>query len=193
MKKILLTMIATVAVCTFASAQNMEGFSWGTKLGFNISNLSNTIGNAKLGFTGGVFGEYQFPSRFSVTGDLLYSREGSRIRNNSDNKRISKLHYLNIPILANYYVIDGLAVKAGLQPGILLGSRIKIKENGVVRNGSSNYKTMDISMPIGISYEPSFTYNFILDVRYNIGLAKVVNGSTSIRNNFFSLTVGSRF
>lgn len=186
-------MIATVAVCTFASAQNMEGFSWGTKLGFNISNLSNTIGNAKLGFTGGVFGEYQFPSRFSVTGDLLYSREGSRIRNNSDNKRISKLHYLNIPILANYYVIDGLAVKAGLQPGILLGSRIKIKENGVVRNGSSNYKTMDISMPIGISYEPSFTYNFILDVRYNIGLAKVVNGSTSIRNNFFSLTVGSRF
>lgn len=34
------------------------------------------------------------------------------------------------PILANYYIFDGLAVKAGIQPGFLLSGKAVAKGDG---------------------------------------------------------------
>ena len=40
-----------------------------------------------------------------------------------------RLNYLNIPILANFYVTKGLALKAGIQPGFLIGSKLRVRSN----------------------------------------------------------------
>ena len=186
MKKLVLSLIAVVTLCGAVSAQ---GFGWGAKVGFNVSNISNSNLNSKVGLTAGVFGVYEFSSPFAVSANLLYSREGGR-----DGDYALKEHYLNIPILFNAYIIPGLAVKAGIQPGFMLGAKAKDKINGSreTENVSDAFTTMDFSIPVGVSYELPFAYGIILDARYNIGVANVLKVGTA-RNNYFSITAGVRF
>jgi hypothetical protein len=97
-----------------------------------------------------------------------------------------KLDYINVPILANYYVIPGLAIKAGIQPGFLMSAKDK--------DGNSfkdEMKKVDISIPLGASYEFE---NFVIDARYNLGLTKGnKNGSASNKNSVLMFTVGYKF
>lgn len=101
------------------------------------------------------------------------------------------LAYINIPILTNIYITDGLAVKAGIQAGIPISS--KAKYDGV----SATTKTLgiggaqfDLAIPIGLSYQ--FNYGFLVDLRYNIGLTRVFE-DTKAYNSVLQLTVGWRF
>ena len=112
-----------------------------------------------------------------------------------------KLDYLNIPLLANFYVAPGLALKAGVQPGILLSANASASGGGVSTDidVSDAYNTFDLSIPLGISYEFD---NFIIDARYNLGLTKVEKTSATIagqtisnpynnvKNSVIMLTVG---
>ncbi|MBR6035384.1 MAG: PorT family protein [Bacteroidaceae bacterium] len=97
------------------------------------------------------------------------------------------LGYLNIPIMAQYYVIPGLALKAGIQPGVLVSAKsgsVKMKEY---------CNKFDVAIPVGASYEIA---NFVIDARYNIGLTKVPKKSYSdskANNSVFQFTVGYKF
>ena len=106
--------------------------------------------------------------------------------------------YLNIPILANYYIVKGLAIKAGIQPGFLLSSKAKYQENkgglwvDFENTSTDNMKKFDLSIPMGLSYEFS---NFVIDARYNLGLMKIAKDSESFtdgdaKNSVIMLTVG---
>ena len=87
------------------------------------------------------------------------------------------LSYINVPVMANVYVVPGLAVKLGLQPGFCVG-----KDN-------TKAKTVDLSIPVGLSYEYN---NFVLDGRYNFGVTKVVD-KLDAKNSVFQITLGYKF
>ena len=180
MKKILFSILAVAAFAFTASAQD-TGFGYGVKAGINIANLTNSDGNYKVGFTGGIFADYRFSTLFALSADVLYSRQGAK----GDDAKI-KTDNLNIPILANFYLVKGLAVKAGVQPGFLLGANDGMKDA---------FKTFDLAVPVGVSYD--FNCGLILDARYNIGVTKVAKAEYSddskIRNSVFAVTAGWRF
>ncbi len=96
----------------------------------------------------------------------------------------NKLDYLNIPLVANFYVARGLALKAGVQLGILL----KAKTEDV--DVKDICKSTAFAIPIGISYE---FYNVVLDFRYNIGASKVNKEGDAQRGDLLQLTVGYKF
>lgn len=97
-----------------------------------------------------------------------------------------KTDNLNIPILANFYLVKGLAVKAGIQPGFLL----KAKNNDV--DVKAAYKKADVAVPVGVSY--LFNCGLILDARYNIGLTSLTKDKDIVtRNSVFAVTAGWRF
>lgn len=186
MKKIALLVVSLVTLTSVASAQ---GFGWGVKAGINIAGMTNSgsgVGSM-VGFTGGVFGDYRFSDVFAVSADLLYSAQGARY--NSDNK--VTLSYLNIPILANFNVWGNLAVKAGIQPGFLVGAATRAE--GTKYTGTDVYKTFDLTIPVGLSYE--FPMGLILDARYGIGLTNILDfkDAGTSRNGVFSITAGYRF
>lgn len=163
MKKILLTLMAACAVFSFASAQE-TGFGFGVKAGVNISNQTlDDAAKYKAGFTGGIFADYRTCNWFAVSVDVLYSRQGSKIENSDIKLRTD---YLNIPVLANFYLTRGMALKTGVQPGFLLAA--KAKEGDVKVDAKNIYKTFDLSIPVGLSYD--FKFGLILDARYNIGV-----------------------
>ena len=96
------------------------------------------------------------------------------------------LDYINIPILANYYITKGLAVKAGIQPAFKVKSEAKAD---VVSVDLEGFKSFDFSIPVGLSYEVS---DFVIDARYNWGISKVLEGFDS-KNTVFQFTVGYKF
>lgn len=194
MKKLLFLVLGLAGLCTAASAQT--GFGWGVKGGLNLTGVTNLGDNTqtKTGFVVGAFADYRFTDHFALSADVLYSRQGFSLGKNDDGVRTkARLNYLNVPILANYYIIGGLAVKAGIQPGFLLNSKAVAKKDGdTAKTSVDGLSSADFSIPVGISYDCPF--GIILEARYNIGVSNIVaSDKGTARNSVFSIMVGYRF
>lgn len=189
MKKLLL-MAAVMLASVGAYAQHAVGsFNLQPKVGINIANITDADdSDPRVGFVGGVEGEYQATDIFSVTAGVLYSMQGAK-ETYEGVKTTAKLDYINIPILANVYVVKGLAVKLGVQPAFNVNSELKVKHGGQSIEGDVDAKSFDFSIPVGISYEYK---NVQLDARYNWGLTKVFDDSDS-KNSVFQITLGYKF
>jgi hypothetical protein len=186
MKKIFMMAVMAVAALT-ANAQQAEGsFSLQPKVGLNVSSLSGDGWKSKAGFTAGVEGMYQATEKFGVSAAVMYSMQGAKVKNVSDYKL--NYGYINIPILANYYVVKGLAVKAGIQPGFMVSAKEKVGD--LSRNVKDACNTFDFTIPVGVSYE---FYNIVVDARYNFGLTKTIKNVDKNKNGVFQFTVGYKF
>lgn len=189
MKKILL--IAAMAVMTLtASAQNAVGqFTLKPMVGMTIANLTDADGDAKIGLAAGVEAEYGVSDKFGVTFGAIYSMQGSKVSEDGLTLK-ANLEYINIPILANYYVAPGFAIKAGIQPGFNTKGKYKIEGGGdSYETDIDGLKSVDFSIPVGLSYEFS---SFVIDARYNWGLTKVADDGDS-KNSVFMISVGYKF
>lgn len=196
MKKTVLSLVAAAAAVVAAGTTTVsaQGFSWGPKVGLNVSSMSHTDMNAKAGFTAGLFGELRTNDWFAVSAEVLYSRQGVTDKETVGGEKIKtrlKSHYLNVPVLANFYVTNNLALKTGVQAGFCLGARAVEKVGGVTtKTGAGNiFHTADIAIPVGISYDLG---PIVLDARYNFGVSHALKSGAS-RNNVFQLTAGIRF
>ena len=178
-------MIAVMMVATLTASAQQEAGTWSItpKVGFNLANLSGDIdGNSmKFGLVAGAEAMYQFTPMIGLSAGLLYSMQGCE--GEGDSKW--NIDELNIPVLANFYVAPGFALKAGLQPGLIVSSKEKAGDYSV--DVKDAMQSLEISVPIGASYEFS---DFVIDARYNLGLSKLNKGNGSIRNSVFQITVG---
>lgn len=194
MKKFLASALMLLAASTTTFAQHAEG-TWTIqpKAGINIANLTKAPGtDPRVGFVGGAEVEYQATDLFSISAGALYSMQGCKYKE-SGLTTTTKVDYINVPILANVYVVKGLAVKAGIQPGFNVNSKTKYP----AADGKASYtvdndaKTFDFTIPVGLSYEFSGV-PIVVDARYNWGLTKVWKDSDS-KNSVFQLTLGYKF
>lgn len=186
--------MAALFVAVTMNAQG-EGFMFFKPMaGLSYSTVANSDAKMKLGFVGGGEFGYNFTENITFTGGLLYTMEGAKFDNEDFDDLNITLSYLNIPILFNYYVIPGLALKTGIQPGILLSSKAKYRNIEVT--GTDGLNTVDITVPFGVSYEVS---DFVIDFRYNLGLLKIAkdddhdlhyDDQIDGKNSFFMLTLG---
>ena len=170
----------------------------------------------KPGLMIGFDGEYQATSDLFMSLGLQYSRQGSRFPDfeRKDGEFVegysdwhTDLDYLNVPLLFGYRIAKGFSVKAGLQLGLLLGGKekmsytdITILDGGTRKQGDAVpretdvkdvYKSIDISIPLGVSYEYE---NVILDARYNFGLSRIHQlDVVKSHNSVIQLSVGYRF
>ena len=180
MKK-LLVMAAMVLSSVGAFAQYSAGdITIQPKIGLNVASVGGDVdGDYKAGLAVGAEAEYHVSPLIGVSAGLLYSQQGCKWSVEDEDVDVKwKPAYLNIPILANFYVANGLALKAGVQPGFM-----------VAKDDAKEVNTFDFSVPVGISYE---YMNICLDARYNIGCTKVwkdVKGCNSV----FQVTLGYKF
>ncbi len=204
MKKIILSIIMLSAGMV-AMAQHAPGtVTLQPKVGLNISSMTDADdADPRFGVAAGAELEYQVNSFFSISGGALYSMQG--LKGSDDVDITMKLDYINVPIMANFYVVKGLALKAGIQPGFNVNSKLSASENKV--SGSVDMgditKTVDFSIPMGISYEYK---NFVVEGRYNLGVTKVFKdkelniggesidlSGTDSKNSVFQFTLGYKF
>ena len=198
MKKMM--MIAAMMVATLsANAQLADGtFSLQPKVGLTLSEITGDDARTKAGFTAGVEAQYQMKSWFGLAAGVQYAQQGSKVK--GVDPKIS-LGYINVPIMAKFYPVKGLALGAGIQPGFMTSAKIT-GDNADV-NIKDNCNTFDFSIPFSVAYEAPF--GLVIEARYNAGLTNVgkdifKNGNydtydkiTKNKNSVFMLTLGYKF
>ena len=209
MKKIfLILLVGFVAV----SASAQKKFTFGPKVGFSVADLhadddeaNDRISGVKTGLVVGAFAEYRAVKWFAVSADVLFAQKGAENEFSVKTPEVDqtlknnfKLSYIDVPVLANFYVTKGLALKAGIQPSFLIAAKNKMSEtvNGQSQNEKVDLKdemnTVDFSIPVGISY--TFRMGLVLDLRYNIGCTDLLkDGDYKLTNRVATLTVGWKF
>jgi hypothetical protein len=183
MKKMMMIAVMMIAAMT-ANAQQPSGtWSLTPKVALNLANLSGDISgnNMKVGIAGGADVMYQVSPLVGVSAGLMYSMQGCA----GDNDVKLNYDFINIPVLANFYVAPNFALKVGLQPAFVASAKYKQQKNEV--DVKDNLQSLELSVPIGASYEIS---DFVIDARYNLGVAKINKGNGSIRNSVFQISVG---
>jgi hypothetical protein len=195
MKKLMIMAAFMVAAVT-ANAQGEVGtLTIQPKIGMNLATMTKMDDTKILvGMAGGIEAEYVVANKFSVALGALYSKQGCAFDTDIDYAHFS-MDYLNIPIVANYYIIPGLAIKAGIQPSFMLGAKAKAKGTleGISatadRDVKDQFKKFDLAIPLGASYEYK---NVVFDVRYNLSVLKLnkFEADKNLRNSVIQFTLG---
>ena len=185
-KVIIMAVLMLSSVAAFAQ-RPVGSLTVQPKIGMNFATLTKADDSeSRIGLVAGAELEYQISDIFSISGGALYSQQGCEWSEDGRTKT-NKLDYINIPVLANVYVVKNLAVKFGVQPAFNVNSKAKASQGDSSIQGSiEGIKTFDFSIPIGLSYEYK---NIVIDGRYNFGLTKVSKYSDS-KNSVFQLTLG---
>ena len=166
--------------------------------------------DSKMLFGGmaGVEAEYQLTPMISLSAGINYVMQGTQLEDYEARagavyagvKDIKiEMNYFNVPITANFYVYKGLALRAGVQFGIVSDAKMKFTAYGNTTvapfDGETEFEEdikdtkMDISIPLGISYEYD---DFVIDARYNLGLSKIADDCDS-KNRVIQLSLGYKF
>ena len=86
-----------------------------------------------------------------------------------------------------------MALKAGLQPGFKMSSKLEGSYSGYAASAKmDDVNSIDLSVPVGISYDFG---RVVLDARYNLGLTKIFKDDDYLdsKNLAFQLTIGYKF
>ena len=140
----------------------------------------------RTGIVLGVEGEYYATEWLGIAGGVNYAMQGWKYEI-PNVTTVMKLNYINIPLVANFYVVKGFALKTGVQFGFLLTA----KQNE--DDWKSNAEKFNFAIPVGISYEFN---NFVIDARYNFAVSpenKVRNDDNRWRSDLMQLTLGYKF
>ena len=187
MKKVILCAIAIMAF-GFANAQKTR---FGVKGGLNIATIGGANdANSLVGFQLGGFAEINVWKKFFIQPELLYSAQGAKFDGYYGERDYTvNLNYINIPVLAKYYITKEFTVEAGPQLGLLVGSK-----------NIEDEKSVDVGFNLGVGY--NFTDNFSVGIRYTIGLSSVYDYNDyydgyyyddRYTNNVLALTAAYKF
>ena len=180
--KRLFILAAAVVMAVAVNAQKEVGtWSFAPKAGITLNQLAGDGDKNAIGFVAGVEAQNQLTEKFAMSAGVLYANKGTKMEG-ADKKM--NMNYINVPILANYYVVSGLAVKAGLQPGYLVSAKCDGDDF------ADGCKKFDLCIPVGLSYEFK---NFVIDARYDFGLTKTFKDGEDGQNRGFLFTIGYQF
>lgn len=196
MKKLFLMALMAFIATTASFAQwSVGSITVQPKIGINGANITDADNSdSRIGLVlGGEF-EYRVSPIFSLSAGALYSMQGCKGTAEDEDGNTGdvslKLDYINVPILANVYVVKGLAIKLGIQPGFNVRHKATATVSGVnVTTNLPGVKSVDFSIPIGVSYEFN---RFVMDGRYNLGVTKLIDGADS-KHSVFQFTFGYKF
>ena len=175
--------MAVVLTATIANAQDMK---FGVKGGLNMSSNSEEGASSLLAFQLGGFAEFKVSDKFAVQPELMYSAQGAKF--SAGGVSITEnLNYINIPVMAKYYVADAFSLELGPQIGFLMSAKVE----GVDFKEFCN--STDFGLNLGAGYNLNETMS--LGLRYNMGLTNVLKDQVdgSSKNSSVQLSFGYKF
>ena len=187
MKKLCLLAVSVIIGVTALHAQ--YGIDIGAKGGVNFASVDGDDTDGLDGRTsihiGGVV-NISISELFAVQPELLYSRQG--FENNDANVTVF-LDYLNIPLLADFTVADGLSLQGGPQIGFKLNSIVKDNDTD---NEVDLEDVEGVDLGVGIGGQYNLPMGLFFQARYVVGISDVFENFNG-KNNVLSLSVGYFF
>lgn len=207
-------MLGAVAVSnaqeTQTSNTNSMSVKWGVKGGVNFATLNGgdiKSPDSRTSFHVGVLAEFPIADIFSLQAEVLYSGQGADFGNSvtitnpvtgvpttfSQDVEL-QLDYINVPVLAKFYILEGLALEAGPQFSFLVNDEWDTNPTGNSGDSESfirqTAKTFEVGAVGGISFVTPmglFAYG-----RYNQGITDIAD-DYNVQNSVFQLGVGYKF
>ncbi|CAH8294318.1 opacity protein-like surface antigen [Mariniflexile fucanivorans] len=170
MKKLLLS----AAIAVFAMSNiNAQEVKFGVKAGADFASIrvdydGDNISTSETGFYLGAFAEIKISESFIFQPEVLYVS-------------VEDLDQIAIPLMAKIPVSDKFNVLAGPALGILLDT-------------AEDMKSLNFGLEAGVAYDVS--ENFLLEARYNLGLANLQEDAPSgysAKLSGFFVGVGYKF
>lgn len=232
MKKVVIT-ILFIASFSFVRAQFTVGMQAGVNFGGPIGKTEGT-GSPVPGFIGGPVFSYRFTDSWKITAPLLYSYRGVRYEQESENdstvyvtvgqqqipvkaeytstvKGELKLHYIDLPVMVNYYYLKRFSLDFGPQFSYLFAGSDKgsndivFVDNGIFNqkieyNNYSDINRFDAGFALGASYHTDF--GLTVSLRGSRGFVQVYKKGffssmgqeeTSLYNTFIHFTLTYSF
>ncbi len=207
MKKLLTSLLIALFLCLVAGQTAAQaGIQLGIRGGGNaakltgadVQDLEGTIKN-KVGLVAGIFLAINIGKIITIQPEFLYTMKGSQI-NDPLGEYTGKLYgdYLEIPLLLKIRIPT-----PGIQPAIFAGPSVgfKLKEK-LQLNGQdvpleeTLLENNDYGAIFGAGLD--FGRHFMIDVRYSLGLKKVLTAieegtQPDVKNGVWSATVGIAF
>jgi len=194
MKNLLFISIIVIFGLTSLSAQTIK---YGTKIGVNIANITGDETddlNTRASLHAGAIAEIMISDEFSFQAELLYSAQGAKSDYNETLDEVTfrytsvKLEYINVPLLAKFYVTEGFSLEAGPQVGFLITADREFEktDNGETETGEKDIldeiKGIDFGLNFGLAYK--LGGGIFLAARYNLGFSNIndIEGSDELKN-----------
>ncbi|MDR0659552.1 MAG: PorT family protein [Prevotellaceae bacterium] len=146
MRKILFTLVLLLSVGIVANAQ----FKFGVKAAANFATTNGDGDDMKVGFSGGLLGQYKFNDRWAIQPEVLFNMQGPKGETGNGTLKLN-LGYIAVPVMAQFYIINGLFVEAGPQIGFLVTAKAKI--DGESEDVKDGFKTVEAAINYGVGYE----------------------------------------
>lgn len=199
MRKVILS---AVLLAAFSSNDVLaqQQVKFGPKAGVNFANISGLDNSEiKTGFHVGAVVEIKFNEKFSIQPELLYSAEGAKFTGSYPivGNVEAKLNYdyINIPILAKYYIVDGFSVEAGPQVGFLVKAEDKLSNASteLTNDVKNNLSSTTFGLGFGVAYD--LPMGLFVNGRYNLGLSDIVknNNNSAQKSNVIQVGLGYKF
>jgi len=193
-------MLGAVTVATAqedASNSDSMSPSFGVKGGVNFATVSGDdfdSPDSRTSFHVGVFGEFPIAEIFSIQVEALYSGQGFEISDGgvlSNNKVEYQLDYINVPVLAKFYLFEGFSLEAGPQFSFKVNEEIDADPNNDPGDSDQDFaETFDFGVAGGATFQTSM--GLFATARYTQGITDVVK-DRDIKNAVFQVGIGFKF
>ncbi len=226
MKKILLAIIIT-ATLFLPNLQAQDNIKYGFKAGLNVSDwggdaaatitdlvsLTNVFEtNPNFGFHVGSFMEIPVGGGLVIEPALLYSQKGIKVKGrlpeslpgiidllNVNATITNRAHYIDMPIVAKYYVNEGFNIFAGPQLSYLASNKLNVEAGALGFNVlnqaldiNEGFRKLDVAMTAGLGYK--LPNGFSLSASYDFGLTSLDDrNSFDVFNRVAKVSVGYMF
>ena len=197
MKKTFLMVASFFAIAAASAQSDKTSFDFGVRGGVNFANITNensdfSSPDSRTNFYAGLVAELPLHDSFSLQGEVFYSGQGFE-RNIPiiDEKVQYKADYIQVPLLAKFYIVEGLSVAAGPQFGFKVNEKIDYKPSDDGGEfDADNLKTFDLQGTAGLEYK--FNNGLFLQGRYSYGFSDLIKDS-SIHTSVYSAGLGYMF
>jgi hypothetical protein len=212
MKLSLLAIISLLLVSITTSAQQ-EYFEYGFKGGLNLSNISgDEVSNydTRTSMNIGGYGLYKILPKLGIQAELLYSEQGFSERFDIEEdedideiKSLTRMQYINLPVLVSYNLIEQLWIEGGVQVGYLVNAEEEEEKRFIDGSGqlisetetidqTSRYESLELGLLIGLRYKLS--QNFMVQARYEKSINDIDKELAGDQfNEVWSFSVGFLF
>ncbi len=173
----------------FASHLNLplQAQSVGFKAGLSVSNLQGEISTkSRFDAAVGFYADLDYNDRLSFQVEVVLNRIGATER---ATEQAFRLHYIAVPILVKYDVLDRISLYAGPQISFLSTAQTYLDEEVFDVNDAVN--TADFGVAAGFTYQ--FPSSLNIDIRFYQGMIKVYKNALLnpvLKNQVFTVSIG---
>jgi Outer membrane protein beta-barrel domain len=169
MKKIILALVVLTTTVFASKAQVQFGLKAGANFytfGGNDAEGENL--NSKFGLNIGGLVSLPVSAKFKVQPEVVFSIQGAK---QDDGGTVNfNFNYINIPVMAQVFVTDGLFFETGPQIGFNMKADVKVEGAGT-EDVEDQVKGTDFAWGLGAGYRTNS--GFGVNARYNLGISNI--------------------